>query len=375
MRARPRVCEALLFALALQTGVCYGIKWLALSKTPAALALNQTQHCKQLEGLVSAQVQLCRSNLELMHTIVHAAREVMKACRRAFADMRWNCSSIELAPNYLLDLERGTRESAFVYALSAAAISHAIARACTSGDLPGCSCGPVPGSATRRPTAVTAVTSCAADAATTPTRTAWSSGATANTIGAATSPAVGVSAPWSAMSASEALPTPWGLVEAQPGARRHPVEFFLGIPDARHGRRLVLCLPLETARNRRPGRSGRRARTSKETDKIKNNLAARAWECPLAAFQTRLRSQGYELGRTGMDLTFRSRRHQPPGKGGLPALLRMPAGPALATTPGPPQGLSLLGIPHGTTSLGCKCFLFCFVLFSSSGMWELQKYL
>ncbi|XP_075858438.1 protein Wnt-11 isoform X2 [Microcebus murinus] len=145
MRARPQVCEALLFALALQTGVCYGIKWLALSKTPAALALNQTQHCKQLEGLVSAQVQLCRSNLELMHTIVHAAREVTKACRRAFADMRWNCSSIELAPNYLLDLERGTRESAFVYALSAAAISHAIARACTSGDLPGCSCGPVPG--------------------------------------------------------------------------------------------------------------------------------------------------------------------------------------------------------------------------------------
>lgn len=79
----------------------------ALSKTPAALALNQTQHCKQLEGLVSAQVQLCRSNLELMRTVVHAAREVTKACRRAFADMRWNCSSIELAPNYLLDLERG----------------------------------------------------------------------------------------------------------------------------------------------------------------------------------------------------------------------------------------------------------------------------
>lgn len=86
---------------------CFLATCRALSKTPAALALNQTQHCKQLEGLVSAQVQLCRSNLELMHTIVHAAREVMKACRRAFADMRWNCSSIELAPNYLLDLERG----------------------------------------------------------------------------------------------------------------------------------------------------------------------------------------------------------------------------------------------------------------------------
>ena len=48
-------------------------------------------------------------------------------------------------PWLILLLPTGTRESAFVYALSAAAISHAIARACTSGDLPGCSCGPVPG--------------------------------------------------------------------------------------------------------------------------------------------------------------------------------------------------------------------------------------
>lgn len=39
----------------------------------------------------------------------------------------------------------GTREAAFVYALSAAAISHTIARACTSGDLKLCSCGPIPG--------------------------------------------------------------------------------------------------------------------------------------------------------------------------------------------------------------------------------------
>ncbi|XP_077030605.1 protein Wnt-11 isoform X3 [Agelaius phoeniceus] len=130
--------------LILQTGLCYGIKWIALSKTSLALALNQTQHCKQLEGLVVSQVQLCRSNLELMQTIIQAAREVIKTCRKTFSDMRWNCSSIELAPNYLLDLDRGTRESAFVYALSAAAISHTIARACTTGDLPGCSCGPIP---------------------------------------------------------------------------------------------------------------------------------------------------------------------------------------------------------------------------------------
>ncbi|KQK83944.1 protein Wnt-11-like protein [Amazona aestiva] len=145
MKPNPRFFCAGFLSLILQTGLCYGIKWIALSKTPSALALNQTQHCKQLEGLVVSQVQLCRSNLELMQTIIQAAREVIKTCRKTFSDMRWNCSSIELAPNYLLDLERGTRESAFVYALSAAAISHTIARACTTGDLPGCSCGPIPG--------------------------------------------------------------------------------------------------------------------------------------------------------------------------------------------------------------------------------------
>ncbi|KAL2094360.1 hypothetical protein ACEWY4_009079 [Coilia grayii] len=123
---------------------CSGIKWLAISQTPSGLHINKTQHCKLLPGLVSSQAQLCRSNLELMHTIIHAAREVKKTCQKTFADMRWNCSSID-SPKYLPDLERGTREAAFVYALSAAAISHTIARACTSGDLKLCSCGPIPG--------------------------------------------------------------------------------------------------------------------------------------------------------------------------------------------------------------------------------------
>uniref|UniRef100_A0A669C730 Protein Wnt n=1 Tax=Oreochromis niloticus TaxID=8128 RepID=A0A669C730_ORENI len=119
----------------------------ALSHTPASLHINQTQHCKQLPGMVSSQAQLCRSNLELMQTIIQAAREVKKTCQKTFADMRWNCSSIDIpidTPKYRPDLDRGTREAAFVYALSAATISHTIARACTTGDLRLCSCGPVP---------------------------------------------------------------------------------------------------------------------------------------------------------------------------------------------------------------------------------------
>ncbi|XP_026887061.2 protein Wnt-11 [Electrophorus electricus] len=131
-----------LVALVLLSQQCLAIRWLALSQTTEHI--NKTQQCKMLPGLVSSQAQLCRSNLELMQVIVQAAREVKKTCQKSFADMRWNCSSID-APKYLPDLERGTRESAFVYALSAAAISHTIARACTTGDLKLCSCGPTPG--------------------------------------------------------------------------------------------------------------------------------------------------------------------------------------------------------------------------------------
>lgn len=82
----------------------------ALSQTPSSLPINQTQHCKLLPGMVSSQAQLCRSNLELMQTVIQAAREVKKTCQKTFADMRWNCSSIDIPVDggkYRPDLERG----------------------------------------------------------------------------------------------------------------------------------------------------------------------------------------------------------------------------------------------------------------------------
>ncbi|TMS14458.1 Protein Wnt-11 [Larimichthys crocea] len=147
MRSSSHVLPLGVLTALLLSQVCSGIKWLALSHAPASLHINQTQHCKLLPGMVSSQAQLCRSNLELMQTIIQAAREVKKTCQKTFADMRWNCSSIDIpgdAPKYRPDLDRGTREAAFVYALSAATISHTIARACTSGDLRLCTCGPIP---------------------------------------------------------------------------------------------------------------------------------------------------------------------------------------------------------------------------------------
>ncbi|XP_027754637.1 protein Wnt-11b-like [Empidonax traillii] len=122
-----------------QLGLSTAIQWLGL--TGSGVSWNESQHCRLL---VPEQLQLCRRNLEVMPSIVRAARTTQALCQQSFADMRWNCSSIQRAPRFGPDLLKGTREAAFVYALAAATIAHGIARACASGELPLCSCGPGP---------------------------------------------------------------------------------------------------------------------------------------------------------------------------------------------------------------------------------------
>lgn len=82
------------------------------------VAWNETQHCKILDGLVPDQLQLCRRNLELMHSIVHAAKETKGVCQKTFSDMRWNCSSIEYAPSFTPDLMKGKGSSAISSGIS-----------------------------------------------------------------------------------------------------------------------------------------------------------------------------------------------------------------------------------------------------------------
>ncbi|UYV70610.1 Wnt11 [Cordylochernes scorpioides] len=79
----------------------------------------------------------------LQPTARSAAQHVAALCQELFRWQRWNCSSVgrrDLGP----DLTRGTREQAYVYALSAAALAHGAARACAAGTLPLCGCGPTP---------------------------------------------------------------------------------------------------------------------------------------------------------------------------------------------------------------------------------------
>ncbi|CAH1641771.1 unnamed protein product [Spodoptera littoralis] len=69
------------------------------------------------------------------------AQQAVEECQHQFRHSRWNCSTVENSTDIFGGvLKFKSRESAFVHALSAAALAHAVARACSRGELNECSC-------------------------------------------------------------------------------------------------------------------------------------------------------------------------------------------------------------------------------------------
>ncbi|XP_056646842.1 protein Wnt-11b-1-like isoform X1 [Diorhabda sublineata] len=91
-------------------------------------------------GFEKIQAKLCRRSMEIMPHIQTAATLASETCRSVFKHRRWNCSSILTAPYLTPDLTRSTREQAYVYAISSAALIYTMARGCSSGTLHQCTC-------------------------------------------------------------------------------------------------------------------------------------------------------------------------------------------------------------------------------------------
>ncbi|XP_045503585.1 protein Wnt-11-like [Colias croceus] len=127
------------------------IRWLALHDTEGNWTESDCWDAKQNGMLWSDQARVCRRQPTAMPHVAAAARLARSACLSAHAGERWNCSSIELAPKFTPDLLTGTREQAYVYAMSAAALSWTVARACASGALAACSCAAPPRAPPRPP--------------------------------------------------------------------------------------------------------------------------------------------------------------------------------------------------------------------------------
>lgn len=85
-------------------------------------------------------MKLCRRDVGLPGVLTIAKEQAISACEEVFQYDRWNCSIKFNQKTNRTIFDKVYRETAFVYALMAATIAHAVARACASGDMMTCSC-------------------------------------------------------------------------------------------------------------------------------------------------------------------------------------------------------------------------------------------
>ncbi|XP_055840055.1 protein Wnt-1 [Episyrphus balteatus] len=89
------------------------------------------------------QRRLVRENPGVFAALVKGANLAISECQHQFRNRRWNCSTTNFLRGKNLFgkiVDRGCRETGFIYAITSAAVTHAIARACSEGSIESCTC-------------------------------------------------------------------------------------------------------------------------------------------------------------------------------------------------------------------------------------------
>uniref|UniRef100_A0A8C4R8Y7 Protein Wnt n=1 Tax=Eptatretus burgeri TaxID=7764 RepID=A0A8C4R8Y7_EPTBU len=107
---------------------------------PEVYVLGAKPLCHEVAGLSAGQRKLCHLYKDHVVHIGGGARLAIQECQRQFARRRWNCSTVDGKAVFGKLTLTGSRETAFVYAISAAGVVHAVSRACREGELTTCGC-------------------------------------------------------------------------------------------------------------------------------------------------------------------------------------------------------------------------------------------
>ncbi|KFO20094.1 Protein Wnt-9a, partial [Fukomys damarensis] len=114
---------------------------LPLTVEPEAVAQAHFKACDRLK-LERKQRRMCRRDPGVAETLLEAVSMSALECQYQFRFERWNCT---LEGRYRASLlKRGFKETAFLYAISSAGLTHALAKACSAGRMERCTCDEAP---------------------------------------------------------------------------------------------------------------------------------------------------------------------------------------------------------------------------------------
>jgi len=96
--------------------------------------------CLALPSLTDKQRGLCEQLPETVEAVPYGTQQGLFECEYQFRNDRWNCTDNRDTARIQSTLERGSKETAFLYAITSAGVVHTLARACSSGNLTECNC-------------------------------------------------------------------------------------------------------------------------------------------------------------------------------------------------------------------------------------------
>ncbi|NP_001310769.1 protein Wnt-16-like precursor [Parasteatoda tepidariorum] len=110
------------------------------SVTPPEMASEQSSMCSSVPGLVMQQQKVCQAHPAVIKAVSSGAKRGIHECQNQFRHDRWNCTIEGGESVFDHTLQRGSRETAFIYAITSAGATHAVTQACSAGNLTDCSC-------------------------------------------------------------------------------------------------------------------------------------------------------------------------------------------------------------------------------------------
>ncbi|XP_078715291.1 protein Wnt-6 isoform X3 [Lampetra fluviatilis] len=95
--------------------------------------------CRKTKRLAGKQAELCVTAPNVVAEVAKGAKLALKECQHQFRFRRWNCTVTNKYFGKILQ-QADIRETAFVYAITSAGVTHAVTQACSMGELPQCGC-------------------------------------------------------------------------------------------------------------------------------------------------------------------------------------------------------------------------------------------